>query len=168
MAVGVIGSLSRAAAHALLSIGEYGQARGLAAARDDDRPSADIHIGEAEAAGARLGADGNYVWTAFGPTNVKIHQVCVAMEFGDVQRAIEIAPSLDTSRLPIERRVRHAIETVVDTVVRLNGRRPGHSRASPAARAAHPGRRAAVARSGRGSVVSVPGPGRTAGRSGRY
>jgi transcriptional regulator with XRE-family HTH domain len=139
----VIGSLSRAAAHALLSIGEYAQARGLAsttahflesrlakptpqllsvygslhlvcalaAARDDDRASADTHIGEAEVSAACLGADGNYVWTAFGPTNVKIHQVCVAMEFGDVQRAIEIAPSLNTSALPVERRVRHAIET---------------------------------------------------------
>lgn len=83
----------------------------LAAARDDDRASADTHIDEAEASAARLGADGNYIWTAFGPTNVKIHQVCVAMEFGDVQRAIEIAPSLDTSALPVERRVRHASET---------------------------------------------------------
>jgi transcriptional regulator with XRE-family HTH domain len=139
----VIGSLSRAAAHALLSIGEYAQARGLAStmaqfleprlarptpellsvygslhlvaalasARDDDRPSADTHIGEASDSASRLGADGNYVWTAFGPTNVKIHQVCVAMEFGDVQRAIEIGPALDTSALPVERRVRHAIET---------------------------------------------------------
>jgi transcriptional regulator with XRE-family HTH domain len=139
----VIGSLSRAAAHALLAIGEYAQARGLAsataqfleprlakptpqvlsvygslhlvcalaAARAGDRASADIHVTEAEASAGRLGVDGNYVWTAFGPTNVKIHQVCVAMEFGDVQRAIEIAPSLDTSALPVERRVRHAIET---------------------------------------------------------
>jgi hypothetical protein len=41
--------------------------------------------------------DGNYICTAFGPTNVKIHQVCVALEFGDVQRAIEIGPPLDTS-----------------------------------------------------------------------
>jgi hypothetical protein len=139
----VIGSLGRAAAHALVSMGEYAQARGLAsttaqfleprlarptpqllsvygslhlvcalaAARDDDRASADTHIGRAEASAVRLGVDGNYVWTAFGPTNVKIHQVAVAMEFGDVQRAIEIGPPLDTSTMPVERRVRHAIET---------------------------------------------------------
>ncbi|MEV6488816.1 helix-turn-helix transcriptional regulator [Actinoplanes sp. NPDC051633] len=139
----VIGSLGRAAAHALVSIGEYGQAVGLAAAtaqflqprlakptpqllsvygslhlvcamasaRDDDRGSADVHIGEAETAAVRLGADGNFVWTAFGRTNVKIHQVAIANEFGDVQRAIEIGPHLDTSGLPVERRVRHAIET---------------------------------------------------------
>ena len=139
----VIGSLSRAAAHALVSIGEYGEAVGLASAtaqflqprltrptpqllsvygslhlvcalasaREDDRASTDVHIGEAESSAARLGADGNFVWTAFGPTNVKIHQVVVANEFGDVQRAIEIGPTLDTSAMPVERRVRHSIET---------------------------------------------------------
>jgi hypothetical protein len=42
---------------------------------------------------------------------VAIHQVAVAMEFGDVQRAVELGPTLDTSGLPVERRVRHAIET---------------------------------------------------------
>ena len=139
----VIGSLSRAAAHALVSIGEYGQAVGLApataeflqprrakptpqllsvygslhlvcalaAARDDDRSSSDVYIGEAESSATRLGADGNFVWTAFGLTNVRIHQVTIANEFGDVQRAIEIGRHLDTSALPVERRVRHAIET---------------------------------------------------------
>jgi transcriptional regulator with XRE-family HTH domain len=138
----VIGSLSRAAAHALVSIGEYGHARGLAgasaqfleprlakptarllsvygslhlvcalaAARADDRAAARTHIAEADAAAVRLGVDANHVWTAFGPTNVAIHKVAVAMELGDVQRAIEIGGPLDTSGLPIERRVRHAIE----------------------------------------------------------
>ncbi|WP_213010200.1 helix-turn-helix domain-containing protein [Paractinoplanes toevensis] len=139
----VIGSLSRAAAHALGSIGEYGQALGLAsvtaeflqphlarptpqllsvygslhlmcglaAAQQDDRASAGSHMGEAESCAIRLGADGNFVWTAFGPTNVKIHHVVIANEFGDVQRAIELGPHLDTSALPVERRVRHRIET---------------------------------------------------------
>jgi transcriptional regulator with XRE-family HTH domain len=139
----VIGSLSRAAAHSLLSIGEYEQARelaattahflesgltpanpqllsvygslhlvcALAAARDDDRAMANTHISEADLTATKLGADGNFVWTAFGPTNVSIHRVAMAMELGDVQRAIEIGSTLDTSTLPVERRVRHAIET---------------------------------------------------------
>lgn len=139
----VIGSLSRSAAHSLASIGEYAQARGLAAtaaqflgprlamptpqllsvygslhlvcalaaARDDDRASADTHIAEADAAARRLGADGNHVWTTFGPTNVSIHKTTVAMELGDVQRAIAIGAPLDTSTVPVERQVRHAIET---------------------------------------------------------
>ena len=141
----VIGSLSRAAAHALVSIGEYEQARGLAsttahfleprvarsstspsllsvygslhlicalaAARNDDRSAANTHLEEADQAAVRLGGDANHVWTAFGPTNVAIHQVVAAMELGDVQRAVEIGEPLDTSSLPVERRVRHAIET---------------------------------------------------------
>lgn len=138
----VIGSLSRAAAHALTSSGEYRQARevgaaaatylqpllaeptpqllsvygtlhlmcALSAARDEDRQTARTHLAEAGDSAKRLGRDANYIWTAFGPTNVTIHQVCVALEFGDVQRAIAIGPNLDTSHLPIERRVRHAIE----------------------------------------------------------
>ena len=137
-----IGSLSRAAAHALTSNGEYHQARevgaaaaaylqpllsiptpqllsvygslhlmcALSAARDDDRQTARTHLAEAGDSAKRLGSDANHVWTAFGPTNVTIHQVCVALELGDVQRAIAIGPHLDTSRMPIERRVRHAIE----------------------------------------------------------
>ena len=36
-----------------------------------------------------FGSDGNHIWTAFGPTNVKIHQTCLAVEFGDVQRAMK-------------------------------------------------------------------------------
>lgn len=147
----VVGSLSRAAAHALTSNGEYQQARelgtaaarflepdlaqptpsllsvygslhlmcALAAAREDNRSIADTHLGEAADSARRLAGDGNYVWTAFGPTNVKIHQTCVALELGDVQRAIKIGPALDTSSLPVERRVRHSIE-VARAFVRWN------------------------------------------------
>ncbi|NUT36771.1 MAG: helix-turn-helix transcriptional regulator [Hamadaea sp.] len=138
----VIGSLSRAAAHALTSNGEYQQACevgaaaaaflqpllgkespdvlsvygslhlmcALSAARDDDRQAARTHLAEAGDSANRLGHDANHLWTAFGPTNVTIHQVCVALELGDVQRAIALGPALDTSHMPVERRVRHAIE----------------------------------------------------------
>lgn len=51
------------------------------------------------------------MWTAFGPTNVSIHKGTVAIELGDVQRAIAIGAPLDTSTVPVERQVRHAIET---------------------------------------------------------
>lgn len=147
----VLGSLSRAAAHALTSNGEYKQARqigsaaadylqpllagpspqllsvygslhlmcALSAARADDRQTARSHLAEAGDSAKRLGGDANHIWTAFGPTNVKIHQVCVALEFGDVQRALAIGPGLDTTGLPIERRVRHSIE-VARAFVRHN------------------------------------------------
>lgn len=137
-----IGSLSRAAAHALTSNGEYREARAvgaaaaeflqpsmseptprllsvygslhlmcaLSAARDDDRQTARTHLAEAAESARHLRGDANHVWTAFGPTNVTIHQVSVALELGDVQRAMVIGPNLDTSALPVERRVRHSIE----------------------------------------------------------
>jgi len=58
-----------------------------------------------------LGQDGNHLWTAFGPTNVAIHRVASAMDLGDVQVAVDLGPRIDTSNLPVERRVRHAMET---------------------------------------------------------
>jgi hypothetical protein len=75
-----------------------------------DRPTTQVFLREAQQAARRLGTDANYIWTAFGPTNVAIHQVNTAMELGDVQIALDIGPTLDTSGLPTERRVRHALE----------------------------------------------------------
>lgn len=91
----------------------------LSAARDDDRQLAGTHLAEAAESARQLGGDANHVWTAFGPTNVTIHQVCVALELGDIQRAMVIGPDLDTSALPVERRVRHSIE-VARVFVRHN------------------------------------------------
>ncbi len=61
------------------------------------------------------------MWTAFGPTNVTIHRVATAMELGDVQVAADLGPTVDTSALPVERRVRHALETA--RALSVSGRR---------------------------------------------
>jgi transcriptional regulator with XRE-family HTH domain len=82
----------------------------MAASRAEDRPTTRAFLQEAQQAASRLGADANYMWTAFGPTNVAIHQVNTAMELGDVQIALDLGPALDTSGLPTERRVRHALD----------------------------------------------------------
>jgi len=58
----------------------------------------------------QLGQDANHLWTAFGPTNVAIHRVATAAELGDVQVALDLGPRVDTTALPMERRVRHALE----------------------------------------------------------
>ena len=47
-----------------------------------------------------LRRDENRLWTGFGPTNVRIHQVSVAVELRRPERAIEIGNRLDTSALP--------------------------------------------------------------------
>ena len=82
----------------------------MAASRAEDRPTTRAFLQEAQQAASRLGTDANYMWTAFGPTNVAIHQVNTAMELGDVQIALDLGPALDTSGLPTERRVRHALD----------------------------------------------------------
>jgi transcriptional regulator with XRE-family HTH domain len=83
----------------------------VAASRADDRPATTAFLTEAQDAADRLGRDANLLWTAFGPTNVMIHRVSTAMELGDVQIALDLGPHVDTSGLPVERQVRHAIET---------------------------------------------------------
>jgi len=83
----------------------------VAASRADDRPSVTTFLREASESASRLGRDGNAMWTAFGPTNVAIHRMTTAMELGDVQVAVDLAPRIDASGMPTERRVRHAIET---------------------------------------------------------
>jgi transcriptional regulator with XRE-family HTH domain len=82
----------------------------MAAARHDDRATAREFLEAADAAARRLGRDRNQLWTAFGPTNVAIHRVATAMELGDVQIAVDLGPGLNTSAVPTERRVRHALE----------------------------------------------------------
>ncbi|WP_211221023.1 helix-turn-helix domain-containing protein [Nocardioides insulae] len=82
----------------------------MAAARSEDRQSARDFLDGAEGTAGRLGSDQNRLWTAFGPTNVAIHRVSTAMELGDVQVAVDLGPGIDTTAVPTERRVRHALE----------------------------------------------------------
>jgi hypothetical protein len=82
----------------------------MAASRAEDRSTTRGFLQEAQDAADRLGQDANHVWTAFGPTNVAIHRVNTAMELGDVQIALDLGPAVDTTDLPTERRVRHALE----------------------------------------------------------
>ncbi|SEG40627.1 hypothetical protein SAMN05444920_102905 [Nonomuraea solani] len=95
----------------LLSVyGTLYLAGSMAAARDEDRDATRAFLAEARESAARLGRDANYVWTAFGPTNVRIHQVATAIELGDIQVAVDVGARLDTSGLPIERRrARHGL-----------------------------------------------------------
>lgn len=82
----------------------------MAAARAENRSTTREFLNMADQLAQRLGRDSNSLWTAFGPTNVAIHRVSTAMELGDVQIAVDLGPALDTAALPVERRVRHALE----------------------------------------------------------
>lgn len=81
---------------------------GAAMSRDRDQATGFLH--EAERAAARLGADANHGWSAFGPTNVQIHRISAEAELGNPQRSIALAEDLDTTGLPVERRARNVFE----------------------------------------------------------
>lgn len=102
--------LARPSPEYLSIFGTLFLAGAMAAARNEDRGTTRTFLAEADRVALRLGQDGNYFWTAFGPTNVAIHRVSTAMELGDVQVAIDLGSRVDASPLPMERRVRHAIE----------------------------------------------------------
>lgn len=98
-------------APALLSVyGTLFLSGAMAAARANDPGTTRTFLATADDTATRLGADGNHLWTAFGPTNVAIHRVATAAELGDVQVAVDLGPRVDTTGLPMERRVRHALE----------------------------------------------------------
>lgn len=72
----------------------------VASARRGDPATAQNWLDQAKRLADSLGADANYAWTAFGPTNVRIHKVSVAVDLDKPDRAIELAAPVDTDLLP--------------------------------------------------------------------
>lgn len=81
-----------------------------ASARAGERAEAAAFLRHAEQLADRIRHDRNDIWTAFGPTNVAIHRVTVAVDLGYVHEAIKIGTTLDVSTVPRERRARHQLE----------------------------------------------------------
>lgn len=84
---------------------------GLAAARAGDRATADAHLAEARGTAARIGADRDDYRLCFGPTNVTIWSVGLAVEFGDGTEAVRRAEGfLPPPTAPRERAGHHWID----------------------------------------------------------
>ena len=84
--------------------------RAVIAARAND---ADTAYGELEQAGRtaeRLGDGHNEFNTEFGPVNVRLYEIAVAVELGDAGRALRAAATVDTSGLSAERQARMLID----------------------------------------------------------
>jgi transcriptional regulator with XRE-family HTH domain len=79
-------------------------------AHESDRSRARQHLAEAEHAARRIGADRNDFDTKFGPTNVKLHRVAVAVDLGDAGEALDVAKGIDATSLSPERQVRLMID----------------------------------------------------------
>ncbi|OHV44907.1 helix-turn-helix transcriptional regulator [Pseudofrankia sp. BMG5.36] len=92
--------------------------RAVVAARSGDRSGTREAIGEAERLAATVGAGRNDFNTEFGPANVAIHAVAVAVELGDAGEALERAADIDLDGLSPERRARFLID-----VARANAQR---------------------------------------------
>jgi hypothetical protein len=85
---------------------------------ESDRSRAHQHLAEAKRIGEQLGSDRNEFETEFGPTNVPLHAVAVAIDLGDAGEALDVARGIDASGLSAERRVRLLVE-----VARAQGQR---------------------------------------------
>ncbi|MGH3796420.1 MAG: helix-turn-helix domain-containing protein [Pseudonocardiaceae bacterium] len=80
----------------------------VVAARRGDQNSAQRAIRDAGQLAEQLGCDSNWLWTAFGPTNVAIHQLSVQSQLGNAKKAVQIAETIDTDAMPVVLRGRRS------------------------------------------------------------
>ena len=85
--------------------------RAVVAARINDPDTAYDQLERARQMAGRLGEDRNDYNTEFGPANVGLQEVAIAVDLGDAGRALRAAAAVDTSGLAAERRARLLIET---------------------------------------------------------
>jgi transcriptional regulator with XRE-family HTH domain len=84
----------------------------VAASGHDDRGTALDLLAEAEDASRRLGADQNLRWTAFGPTNARLHRVNVSLALGDAGTALDVARTVDLDTITLtERKATFLVDT---------------------------------------------------------
>lgn len=84
-----------------------------ASARRGERGEARAALAAAARCADRLGRDTHDLATVFGPTNVAIHRVAVAVELGDAADAVQLADDVHLDALPAmlgERRSRHLLD----------------------------------------------------------
>ncbi len=113
---------ARTAADALQPMADQGDAeamslcgaltlqRAVTASRVNDPDAAYSHLEQARQIAERLGEGRNDYNTEFGPANVALHEVAVAVELGDAGRALRAAATVDTTGLSAERQARLLID----------------------------------------------------------
>jgi DNA-binding phage protein len=78
------------------------------AARRGNRQIAKNNLLSAGKLAERLGQDGNWLWTGFGPTNIAIHELAVQVALGDSGTALQFGQRIDTDALPVVLRGRRS------------------------------------------------------------
>jgi tetratricopeptide (TPR) repeat protein len=84
--------------------------RAVVAARLNDPDTAYDQLERARQVAGRLGEGRNDYNTEFGPVNVGLQEIAIAVDLGDAGRALRAAAVVDTSGLSAERRARLLIE----------------------------------------------------------
>jgi transcriptional regulator with XRE-family HTH domain len=84
--------------------------RAVIAARVNDPDGAYAHLEQARQVADRLDSGRNDYDTEFGPANVGLYEIAIAVELGDAGRALRTAATVDTSSLSAERRARMLID----------------------------------------------------------
>jgi len=105
--------------------------RAVIAARVNDADTAYSQLEQAGRVAVELGEGRNDHNTEFGPANVVLYEIAVAVELGDAGRALRVAAAVDTTGLSAERRARMLID-----VARAHSQRRQVSEAVAALRAA--------------------------------
>jgi transcriptional regulator with XRE-family HTH domain len=113
---------ARTAAEALQQIADQGDPqamslwgaltlqRAVIGSRVNDPDAAYAHLERAAQVADRLGEGRNDYNTEFGPANVGLYEIAVAVELGDAGRALRAAATVDTTGLSLERRARMLID----------------------------------------------------------
>jgi hypothetical protein len=84
--------------------------RAVIAAHVNDPDLAYGQLERASQVAARLGEGHNEYNTEFGPANVRLYEIAVAVELGDAGRALRVAANVDTTGLSAERQARMLID----------------------------------------------------------
>jgi transcriptional regulator with XRE-family HTH domain len=84
--------------------------RAVIAAHVRDSDAAYGQLERASQLTVRLGEGHNEYNTEFGPANVRLYEIAVAVELGDAGRALRAAANVDTTGLSAERRARMLID----------------------------------------------------------
>jgi hypothetical protein len=103
--------------------------RAVIASRVNDPDTAYSHLERARQIAGRLGEGRNDYNTEFGPANVALYEIAVAVELGDAGRALRTATTVDTTGLSAERRARMLIDVARATQRRHAARRSPRAQA---------------------------------------
>ena len=105
-AVGVLAQQADAEPEALSILGALHLLLAFIGARVGNRAQAQAELARAREVAQRLGGDRNDFNLEFGPTNVEIQAVSIAIELGEAGQAIAAGQPIDATGMSIERRAR--------------------------------------------------------------